>query len=281
MRANFAFSTLTATALIWAASASAAVLTATPATPTLSGVAAAAAPAVTPPVTTTATLDNSYGSTSTTHIEKDVQVAPTATSSGLAYVYEVTTVTQTRTDTLASQDYYSWNQALTGNTAGTEFLTLSVTLTPSQSLGAMLSLYSTGSYAAVASPFGSSVPALPSYYFRLAGASAWTLLGSTNTTNAATGSFYGGESAQLALTAGVATSFEVAVLAGSNVDLSDVGLNLWSDYYDTHKVAVDLGTSTTKALVGAELLAPVPEPQTYALILAGLLFVGLRLRSRQ
>lgn len=31
--------------------------------------------------------------------------------------------------------------------------------------------------------------------------------------------------------------------------------------------------------MGAELLAPVPEPETYALFAAGLLFVGLRLRN--
>lgn len=33
--------------------------------------------------------------------------------------------------------------------------------------------------------------------------------------------------------------------------------------------------------VGARLPAPVPEPETYALILAGLLFVGLRMRAQR
>jgi len=283
MRANFVLSTLTATALIWAASASASatVLTATAAPPALSGVAASGPPDVTPAATFDATLGSSYGSTSTTTFESVVQVAPTATSSGLAYVYEVTSVTQTRTDTLASMDSFSWNQALTGNTTGNEFLTLSVTLTSTQALDATLSLYGIGTYTAVASPFGTSVPALPSYYYRLAGASTWTLLGSSNFTTPGTASFTGGETTQLSLGAGVATTFEIGVFAGSNVDLSDVGLNLWTDYYGTHSETVDTGTTTTKALVGAELLAPVPEPQTYALILAGLLFVGLRMRGRQ
>ncbi|MEO6280361.1 PEP-CTERM sorting domain-containing protein [Roseateles sp.] len=39
--------------------------------------------------------------------------------------------------------------------------------------------------------------------------------------------------------------------------------------------------AATQAPTGAELQARAPEPETYALILAGLLFVGLRMRSER
>jgi len=281
MRANFVvLSALTAAVLLNAAAASATVLTVTPAAPVLGGVSAAGAPDVAPAATFTNILSTNFGSTSTTVTEKVVQTAPTTTSSGLAYVYDVTTVNNTRTDTLGSADFFYWSQALTGNTPGNEFLTFSATVTGTSPLSATLSIYSSGSYTPVASPFGTSVPALPSYYFRLAGTSAWTLLGSSSGTSAES-STYGGESAAVALNVTASTSFEVAVFAGSNVDLSNVSVSLVSAYYDVHDLTTPLGSTVTKTLVGAELLAPVPEPETYALILAGLLFVSLRVRAER
>ena len=154
-------------------------------------------------------------------------------------------------------------------------------MTATESLSATLNVYSSGSYTPVASPFGASVPALPSYYFRLAGASAWTLLGSSSGTVAGSSNLYGGESTAVTLELGAPMTFEVAVFAGSNVDLSNVSVSLVSEYYDQHEVINDLGGTSTKVLIGAELLAPIPEPETYALILAGLLFVGLRTRAQR
>jgi len=281
MRANFVLSALTATALWSAAAASATVLTVTPGTTTFSGVSADGPPNTAPATTFTNILSSDYTSTTTTGIEKVVQTAPTPTTSGLAYVYEVTTVNQKRTDTVASADYFYWNQALNGNTPGNEFLTFSATVTATESLSASLSIYSSGSYTPVVSPFGTSVPALPSYYFRLAGASDWTLLGASIGTVAGGSNLFGGESTAVVLELGAPLTFEVAVFAGSNVDLSRVSVSLVSKYYDQHEVINDLGGTTTKVLVGAELLAPVPEPETYALILAGLLFVGLRTRAQR
>ena len=117
MRANFVLSALTATALWSAAAASATVLTVTPGGATFSGVSAAGAADAVPSTTFTNILNSDYASTSTTAIEKVVQTAPTPTTSGLAYVYEVTTLNQKRTDTVASADYFYWNQALTDNSA--------------------------------------------------------------------------------------------------------------------------------------------------------------------
>ena len=160
MRANFAFSTLTATALLGAASASATVLTVTPSTTTLSGVTADGSPAVTPSMTSTGVLYSDYGSTSATTFETAVVTAPTTTASGLAYLYEITTVSQTRTDTVVSADYFYWDQALKGNTAGSEYLIFSGSLGATAATTASLYVYSAGDYTGVASPFGTSVPAL-------------------------------------------------------------------------------------------------------------------------
>jgi hypothetical protein len=57
-------------------------------------------------------------------------------------------------------------------------------------------------------------------------------------------------------------------------------VNLRSTDYNLREQVVSVTTATTETLVGAQLLAPVPEPETYALFAAGLLFVVMRLRNR-
>lgn len=273
-------SALAAAALLGATAASAAVVTVTPGTPAFNGVSAAGA-ATTSSTTNNVVTNSTYASTTTTKTEKDVVIAPTATSAGQAYVYEVTTVSTKRTDTVGSLDGFSWSQNLTGNTLGNEFVTFSGTLNATQAINAQLSLSSGGTYTPDASPFGSSVPTLPSFYVRWGGSTTWSLLGASSNTDALTSSFYSGAYTSTSLDAGTPKSFEVAVFAGSNVNLSSFNLYVSSSLYGTHNEVVDLAPTVTRTLVGAELLAPVPEPETYALFAAGLLFVVSRLRNQR
>lgn len=273
-------SALTAASLLAAAGASAAVVTTTPGTPTFNGV-TAAGNATTSSATNTIVTNTTYASTSTTTTEKDVVTAPTATSAGQAYVYDVTTVNTKRTDTLGSFDAFSWSQNLNGNTAGNEFVTFSATLNSTQAINAQLSLSSFGSYTALTSPFGTSVPALPSFYVRAGGSTAWTLLGTNSSTSTDSNNFSSSAYWSLGLDAGTPKTFEVAVLAGANVDLSGFTVNVTSSLYGINTQVTDLAPTVTRTLVGAELLAPVPEPETYALFAAGLLFVVSRLRNQR
>ncbi len=274
-------SALATAALLAATGAAAAVVTVTPGTPAFNGV-TPAGPATTSAATTTLVTNSTYASTTSTTTEKDVVTAPTATSAGQAYVYEVTTVNTKRTDTLGSLDAFSWAQNVAGNTAGNEFVTFSATLNATQAINAQLSFFSFGSYTAQTSPFGSSVPALPSFYVRLAGDNAaWTLLGANTSTGTGTNSFSSSAYWSLGLDAGAPKTFEVAVLAGPNVDLGGFNVNVTSSLYGFYTQTTDLPPNVTRTLVGAELLAPVPEPETYALLAAGLLFVVLRLRNQR
>lgn len=278
---NILTSALAAAALLGAAAgASAAVVTVTPGTPAFNGVSAAGT-ATTSSTTNTFVTNSTYASTTTTTTEKDVVIAPTATSAGQAYVYEVTTVNTKRTDTVGSLDGFSWSQNLTGNTPGNEFVTFSGTLNATQAINAQLSLSSGGTYTPDTSPFGSSVPTLPSFYVRWGGSTTWSLLGASSNTDALTSSFSSGAYTSTGLDAGTPKSFEVAVFAGSNVNLSSFNLYVSSSLYGVHNEVIDLAPTVTRTLVGAELLAPVPEPETYALFAAGLLFVVSRLRNQR
>ena len=279
MHAKYSKFIVAAAALVGSVSAFAAVLTVTPGASTVSGATAAGAPSVTPVTTWTGADYSTSASTTATATEKDVVIAPTATTAGLAYVYEVSTVTHTVTDHVYSYDWFSWSQSLTANGPGAEYLTFAGTVTASADTMAYLSVSSYGSYTPLSvPPFGETVPALPSFFVRLGGG-AWTPLSAASYATPETSDFYGLAQTWMELAAGVPISFEVAVLAGANVDLEQVQVDLSSGDYDQHDVTSVTGSSTTRTLVGAELLAPVPEPETYALFGAGLLFVGLRLRN--
>jgi hypothetical protein len=261
----------------------AATLTTTFATPSTSGVSVAGTPSISTSTYewTNTTAINTVVSHSTI---KEVAIAPTATTAGLAYVYDVATTTRTLEQITYKEDYVGWNATLDGNTSGNEYLTLSGSF--SSSLGTSLSLYlgAMGSYTGASSPFGSATPALPSYFLSLDGGASWTSLDSYNSsspTNGSTGSFAGSGATTLTLSAGTPLSFMVAIFAGSGVDLASVSLSAYTQPYDTATQTVSEVLGTSKTMVAAELLSPIPEPDSYALMLAGLMAVGLRLRHRQ
>ncbi len=225
-----------------------------------------------------------YNDVSNSTVTKDatkVVIAPTPTSAGLAELYKVSTVTTTVTNHLASYDQFRWSQSMTGTAAANEYVTFSGTINATTDTTGWFSLYAYGSYTAQPSPlFGTATPALPSFYFRTVGSTTWTALSSENTINPEKAAFSSYAYHWVDLAAGTPLSFEVATLAGSAVDLSEFTVNLRSTDYNLREQVVSVTTATTETLVGAQLLAPVPEPETYALFAAGLLFVVMRLRNR-
>lgn len=280
------FSALLATAAWLSASPAAAVVVASPAvvltpgTATYTNVTPADEAALSPSTRNLTSLGAYSSTVENTSTVKRVQTAPTATTAGLAYVYSVTEATTTTTQTNAYYDTFSWSQTFSGNSSANEIATFSGTVTAAQKLGAVLEISASGSYTPETTLFGSAAPALPSFFYREGGTGTWTAL-TTYSSAAPTGNtFYSSALQSLGLAAGSSTFLEVAVLAGNGVDLSGLTVWLGTDYYNFHEIELSKVTSTTETLIGAEVLAPVPEPETYALFAAGLLFVVMRLRNR-
>ncbi len=281
------FSALLATAAWLSASSAAAVVVTpppavvlTPGTATYTNVTPANETALSPSTRNLTSLGAYSSTVENTNTVKRVQTEPTATTAGLAYVYSVTEATTTTTQTNAYYDTFSWSKTFIGNGNGSEVVTFSGTVTAAQKLGAVLEISASGIYTPETTPFGSAAPALPSFFYREGGTGTWTAL-TTYSSAAPTGNtFYSSALQSLGLAAGSSTFLEVAVLAGTGVDLSGLTVWLGTDYYNPYEVELSKVTSTTETLIGAEVLAPVPEPETYALFAAGLLFVVMRLRNR-
>jgi hypothetical protein len=280
-------SALLATAALLSAGSAAAIAVAmpnvvvTPGSSTSGGVTLAAEPTVID--SRVSEYVESWGKTSQTVVTKDVTkvvIAPTTTSAGLAELYKSSTVTTTVTNGLASYDQFQWVQSMTGTSAPNEFITFSGQISATKATYAWLTLEVTGLYTPQTSPFGTAVPALPSLYFRFLGSPTWTALSSDSTTNTNTSFFVSSAYQSLDLPDNTTWSFEVAALGGSAVNLESFSVSVNSASYNFRDQVVSVTTATTETLVGAQLLAPVPEPETYALFAAGLLFVVMRLRNR-
>ena len=123
-------------------------------------------------------------------------------------------------------------------------------------------------------PFGSAVPALPTLGF---GTSSLT----TNLVTWPGSSFSEYASASVDLVAGVPYSFDAYVYSSSpEVALTNFSLSILGDRYD-YAVNLTSETTTTSYLRATVLLAPVPEPENYAMILAGLGLIGAIAKRRK
>ncbi|MFG6440226.1 PEP-CTERM sorting domain-containing protein [Roseateles sp. LKC17W] len=282
-------SALLATAA-WLSASPAAAVVAAPATPQVNvemtaveynGLTSDTPAFISPSTTYTVATDYSTSSVTTNSTIRRVWEAPTETTAGLAYLYDVAETTTTVTDHMASYDHYSWGQQLnTPDVSGTKYVTFSATIESSAMTSVWLNVYTTGSYTPASSPFGASVPALPSFYFRMAGESSWTLLSAYGSTSAESSTFGTEASFGLKVLDGSTTHIQFAAVAGNGIALDALSVSMGQGYYNPFDQVRSVTTTTTETLVGAEVLAPVPEPETYALFAAGLLFVVMRLRNR-
>lgn len=225
---------------------------------------------------------------SNTVTEERVQIAPTATEPGLAYVYEVNTVTTTRSGFDYYGDFSSRTLSVDTNAPGAKFLTWAGTLRSGpDALAPMdveLSFSAAGTYIGGTGPFGATVPALVSFYFRASSADAWTALPftfeaqdgrfSSVTGTASSGPFL------IDLFLDTAVDFEFGLWASADVSLSTVGLNSIGDGYGGGPLAPEITVSSYETLVGAKVLSPVPEPGTWAMMLAGALALAWMGRRR-
>lgn len=240
-----------------------------------------------PTITTYTYIDsyyNNYISTDTTALSDEVEIVPTTTTAGLVNHFSTITTTNTWDNYTSKHDYLSIDVASSGvNQAGDKWISLSGSVQSTIDTTLSFTLGAQGSFTATSGPFGSSIaPLLSSFYF---GESTPTALSASTTTSLESLSYYTYSSsystASFNLLAGVAQDFVAYVYAPTYVSISDFSLDAY-----THPGYDQLASPQKEILVGpktwisSSILAPIPEPETYAMMLAGLGLVGAMIRRR-
>jgi len=228
---------------------------------------------------------NNYISTDTTALSDEVEIAPTTTTAGLVNHFSTITTTNTWDDYTLKRDYLSIDVASSGvNQAGDKWISLTGSVQSTIDTTLSFTLSAQGSFTATSGPFGSSIaPLLASFYF---GESTPAALSASTTTSLESLSYYTYSSFYSTLSfdllAGVAQDFVAYVYAPTNVSISYFSLDAY-----THPGYDQLASPQTEILVGpktwvsSSILQPIPEPETYAMMLAGLALVGFMARRRK
>jgi hypothetical protein len=225
-----------------------------------------------------------YTSETDSVLSTEVVTAPTTTTAGLALNYQTDTTTSTWDRHTWNYDYLSIGVASNGtNQTGGKWVSLTGSVQSSIDTVLSFNLYASGDFTSIETPLGSAAPLLASFYF---GDSQPSLssLSSTTSANLELFSYYSYTStystASFNLLAGVSQNFVAYVYAPTDVSVSS--FNLYANTSDYNLVSTPQTQTYTgpTVLIGATVLAPVPEPETYAMMLAGLGLIGWRARRR-
>jgi hypothetical protein len=239
-----------------------------------------------PTITTGTYVDtyNNYISTNTTALTSEIVTEPTTTTAGLVNHFSTVTTTNTWDNYTSKTDYLSIDVASNGiNQAGDKWISLTGSVQSTINTTLSFNLGAQGNFTATSTPFGPAAPLLASFYF--GGSSPTALSSSTTTSSLDSLSYYTYSSsystASFNLLAGVAQNFVAYVYAPTDVSISDFSLNAYThpgyDLVITPQTQVIIGPKT---LLSASILSPIPEPETYAMMLAGLGLVGTVIRRR-
>lgn len=216
----------------------------------------------------------------TTVLSTELAVAPTTTAPGLEKDYSTNTVKYNDNTTTYKYDRADLALATTGlASTGGKTISLSGSVHSTIATTVTIELNARGSYLPGGSVFGESVPALASLF--LGGTSFAPTASSSIYIDSASHSYLvsNGWSYTFTIGAGETVSFQAGVYAPLNASLDYLNLNLLSAYYDPVTVTTPF-QQVTKTLVEARAIPPlaVPEPSTYAMLLAGLGVVGMARR---
>lgn len=215
-----------------------------------------------------------YTSKTVPDFSQEVVTAPTTTTAGLAYNYSTDTTTSTWD--LQTWDYDSLSIGVASNGAnqtGGKWISLTGSVQSSIDTTLSFNLAASGNFTAIETPLGSAAPLLASFYFGDTQPSL-SSLSSTTSASLESLSYYSYTSsystASFNLLAGVSQNFVAYVYAPTDVSVSSFNL-----YADTSNYNLEVTPQTQiyvgpKTLIGATVLAPIPEPETYAMMLAGL-----------
>lgn len=224
-----------------------------------------------------------YNTIDSTALSSEVVTAPTTSIAGLAYDYKTVTTTTTWQDKTWKEDYLSIGVSSDGsNQSGGKWISLSGSVKSTIDTSLAFYLSASGSFTAHETPFGSAAPLLASFYF---GDAQPTPLSATTSTNLDYSSYstYSSSyaSATFSLLSNVAQSFVAYVYAPTDVSVNDFHLSAVTDSYDLITTARMTNSIGPKTLIGAHILAPIPEPESYAMLLAGLGVIGSIVRRRK
>jgi hypothetical protein len=140
-----------------------------------------------------------------------------------------------------------------------------------------------GDFSFTSTIFGATVPQLASFYFgdELADVS---ILPSTTETDLATTSYDAYSvlfnTSTYNLLAGVEQTFYAVVFAQNNVSVNSFQLEATTGNYNFTTTPNITNVVGERVLLGATTLAPIPEPETYAMLVAGLGFIGAASRRK-
>ncbi|OYT85588.1 MAG: hypothetical protein CFE46_17775 [Burkholderiales bacterium PBB6] len=193
-------------------------------------------------------------------------------------VYEDTQVYRNTeySDSASATSNFNNSGFSTGTVAVSYSGTLSFSAGSSQltAVGQLLSLTLAGTYLPGFSPVPGTqvVPGLPSLYYSLNGG-GYQALNVSNETFSDSTQFITRSSLYVPLETG-STSFQLLAVGGAGLKLNSIGLT--TSLFETNGYAV----VTSSRLISETIKSPVPEPEAYAMFLAGLAAMGV-LRRRK
>ena len=222
--------------------------------------------------------------TITNALSSEVFTAPTETTSGLQYNYRTPTTTTTFDVNTYNYDTLGLGVTSTGtNKSGDKYITLSGSVLSSIDTTLSFELSAFGDFSFTQTIFGATVPQLASFYFgdELADVS---ILPSTTETDLATTSYDAYSvlfnTSTYNLLAGVEQTFYAVVFAQNNVSVNSFQLEATTGNYNFTTTPNITNVVGERVLLGATTLAPIPEPETYAMLVAGLGFIGAASRRK-
>ena len=236
--------------------------------------------------TTPSTYTGTYSTSTRTNysdvtvLSTEVAVAATTAAPGLEKDYSTNTLKYNTNNTTYKFDDVGLALTTTGpaSTSG-KTVALSGSVHSDIATSITIALYAGGSYLPNVSPFGESLPALASLFL---GGTALAPTATTYTYVDTASHIYSVSSSgnyTFNIGAGETIAFTAGVFAPLGASLDFFNLNLLSAYYGpvTETTPFEL---VTKTLIEARAIPPlaVPEPSTYAMLLAGLGLVGMARR---
>lgn len=217
-------------------------------------------------------------------LSSEVFTAPTETTAGLQYNYRTPTTRTTSDVETYNYDTLGLGVTSTGtNKSGDKYITLSGSVLSSIDTTLSFELSAFGDFSFTQTLFGATVPQLASFYFGNALQSV-TTLPSTTETDLATTSYdaysVSYNTSNYNLLAGVAQTFYAVVLAPNNVSVNSFQLDATTGNYNFTTTPNVTDVVGQRELLGATTLAPIPEPDTYAMLVAGLGLIGAASRRK-
>lgn len=206
-----------------------------------------------------------------------VTTAATAGKAGKIDIYKDVTTTTTTKNYSYSQDQATLAAAGNSNNyASGQWIRVSGSITAAQDTTLGYSLFANGNYQSTAIPgIGDVNPAWPSLFLNTG--SGYNKVGYTTTYTTPTSYSLYGDGSSLSLKAGTTTTLSALIYALGDVSIGNFGLNLWGAVYGENE-SYNTTKLVTSTLFKTEVLPalPVPEPETYAMLMVGLLLLAAR-----